>query len=220
MSVYEKMTSIAAAIREKTGEPELLTLDGMAEAIPIVYEKGRESEYDRFWDAYQNYGKRRYYASFFNNEGWDDQTFDPKYDIVCGGNAASMLAYSKVTNIKKTIDVSNATGGISYLMYRSAVKTVTNLVVAENIPFYDNTFGYCEALEDITITGTIGTGVINFQWSTKLSKASITSIINALSDTKTGMSITFSQAAKEAAFTADEWSALIATKPNWTINLV
>jgi hypothetical protein len=34
------------------------------------------------------------------------------------------------------------------------------------------------------------------------------------------MSVTFSKKAKEAAFTADEWEALIATKPNWTISLV
>ena len=37
MSVYEKMTAIADAIRDKTAESELLTLDGMAEAIPVVY---------------------------------------------------------------------------------------------------------------------------------------------------------------------------------------
>lgn len=33
MSVYEKMTTIADAIRSKTGGTELLTLDGVAEAI-------------------------------------------------------------------------------------------------------------------------------------------------------------------------------------------
>ena len=33
MSVYEKMTALADAIRSKTGETDLLTLDGMSEAI-------------------------------------------------------------------------------------------------------------------------------------------------------------------------------------------
>ena len=33
MSVYEKMTALANAIREKTGGTDLLTLDGMAEAV-------------------------------------------------------------------------------------------------------------------------------------------------------------------------------------------
>lgn len=43
MSVYEKMTAIADAIREKTGKTDALTLDGMAEAIPDVFEAGRKS---------------------------------------------------------------------------------------------------------------------------------------------------------------------------------
>lgn len=40
MSVNEKMTAIADAIREKTGDTELLTLDDMATEIPRVYESG------------------------------------------------------------------------------------------------------------------------------------------------------------------------------------
>lgn len=40
MSVAEKMTAIADAIREKTGGTDLLTLDGMAAAIPEVFAAG------------------------------------------------------------------------------------------------------------------------------------------------------------------------------------
>ncbi|MBE6965534.1 MAG: hypothetical protein E7441_05815 [Ruminococcaceae bacterium] len=66
-------------------------------------------------------------------------------------------------------------------------------------------------------------GVINhsisFEWLT-LSKESITSIVNALSDSATGQTITFKKSAKEAAFTDTEWTELIATKPNWTLALL
>jgi hypothetical protein len=72
-----------------------------------------------------------------------------------------------------------------------------------------------------------------FNWSTSLSKESITSIINALSDSTSGFSVTFSKQAVDNAFgyviddyewfdgtNSAEWKALVATKPNWTINLV
>ena len=44
-------------------------------------------------------------------------------------------------------------------------------------------------------------------------------IVAALSTTKTGQTITLRKAAKEAAFTTEEWDALIALRSNWTFNL-
>jgi hypothetical protein len=85
---------------------------------------------------------------------------------------------------------------------------------------FSNTFSYCEALEHLIMEGTIGQNGLDLHWSTKLSKASIESIINHLSTTTSGLTVTLSKTAKEAAFTADEWAALIATRNNWTISLV
>jgi hypothetical protein len=67
--------------------------------------------------------------------------------------------------------------------------------------------------------GTVSVSGLNLQWSTKLSKASITSIINCLSSTTSGLSITLSKTAVDNAFTAEEWAALENTKHNWTIAL-
>ena len=53
-----------------------------------------------------------------------------------------------------------------------------------------------------------------------VNKNNMQSVINALSSTATGKTIIFQKAAKEAAFTQEEWDALIAAKPNWTISLV
>ena len=83
---------------------------------------------------------------------------------------------------------------------------------------YTESFTQCYALENITVEGVIGN---NFYISaaTKLSRASIEGIVNALSATATGKTVAFSNAAKKAVFTDSEWSVLIATKPNWTFGL-
>ena len=85
---------------------------------------------------------------------------------------------------------------------------------------FSNTFLYCAGLEEIRFVVNTIKEVISFESCKKLSKSSITSVINALSDTEVGKTATFSQVAKESAFTAEEWATLIGTKPNWTISLV
>ena len=81
MSVNSKMTAIADEIRAVTGGTEPLTLDDMAENVPKVYEAGKKSEYDAFWDTYQQNGERTSYACGFAGTGWNEHTLKPKYDI-------------------------------------------------------------------------------------------------------------------------------------------
>jgi hypothetical protein len=95
------------------------------------------------------------------------------------------------------------------------------------------TFEGCTALENITIKGKF-TSDVYFHWSTKLTKASITSIINALSDDVSGKKLQLSTTAVKSAFDAEpvdwdgdgkkegwvgsqEWLDLIYSKSNWTI---
>ena len=84
------------------------------------------------------------------------------------------------------------------------------------------TFGSTSALKNITIQGKIGASGVAFP-STVLTKASIISIINALSSTTAnGKTISLREAAIVSAFGSidnAEWQALVATKPNWTISL-
>ena len=81
-TVKEKMTAIADAIRAKTGGTEPLTLDGMAEDIPKVYNAGKQAQYDEFWDDFQQNGEQRKYMRAFQGSCWTDKTFNPKYDII------------------------------------------------------------------------------------------------------------------------------------------
>lgn len=110
MSVFEKMTAIADAIRAKTGGTDALTLDGMAEAIAGIetdgggydegFADGAKSEYDKFWDNFQNYGNRRAYnyAFYGADRKWGD-TFAPKYDLVIE-NANYMFMYNSGVGLK------------------------------------------------------------------------------------------------------------------------
>ena len=83
-------------------------------------------------------------------------------------------------------------------------------------------FTYCSSLTNLTIEGVIGFNGTTIT-SPNLSKASIISVINALSSTTAnGHKLTLSKTAVTNALGSvddAEWSALVATKPNWTISL-
>lgn len=111
-------------------------------------------------------------------------------------------------------------GGVFYGCY--FLETIDKLILkAENtfsMDSWDLPFGQCANLRNITIEGVIGND-ITFQ-GCPLTKASITSIINALSPTVSGKTVTFSNWTINEAMTTAEWDALKSTKPNWTFNLI
>lgn len=57
-------------------------LTTIAENEPKVFEAGKKSQYDEFWDAYQQNGTRTNYSGAFAGVAWDTTTLKPKYDIV------------------------------------------------------------------------------------------------------------------------------------------
>lgn len=84
--------------------------------------------------------------------------------------------------------------------------------------YTSNTFKDCTALEKVSFVGSINKS-IDFHWSTKLASNSLNSIITHLSDTATGQTITLSttaQANYNAVYGEGAWTALVATKTNWT----
>jgi hypothetical protein len=206
---------------------------------------GGKSFYDEFWDLYQQNGNRTdYQYGGFAGVGWTDETYKPKYPI------KPIYAYGMYTGCRLTnildIDTSKATSitnlfyvcrflervGIisavsssdatNVFSYCAELKTIDKFIVTEQLP-YSNAFFNCTSLENLTIEGVIGQDGFAVQWSTKLSKASIISIINALSTTASGKSVTLSKVAVESAFgstASEEWISLINTRSNWTINLV
>lgn len=178
------------------------------------FDEGKKAEYDRFWDTFQQNGKRRMYAYAFSF-GWDDSNFNPKYPLTGIGQVTYMFYYSLITNVDVDIEIiDNANSMFSQC---SKLHTVKKLIVRENVPC-NNTFYNCNELANITFEGVIGQS-ISFQYS-PLTKESIMNVVEHLSSTASGKTCTFNKTAKEAAFTADEWATLIATKTNWTISLI
>lgn len=55
------------------------------------YEDGQKAEYDRFWDAYQQDGKRTYYQYGFAGSCWKMDLFKPKYNLDNITNAMNMF---------------------------------------------------------------------------------------------------------------------------------
>lgn len=227
--------------------------------IEAEYNKsyGMQTEYDRFWDAYQEYGNRTEYTYAFAGYGWTDDVLQPKYDIkplkgeYMFANARGLVHVDKA--IKKAgivFDTSNCTDFTNFLLSNTTVKTmplidiskaqgVTNLfayaialnsvkLIVSEIAVFKDSFNNCIALTDIEIFGVIGNSV-DFRWS-PLNKASITSIINALSTTATGQTLTLKLSAVNTAFetsagagdgsTSTEFAALVGTKTNWTITMI
>ena len=230
MSIAEKLTQIA-------------------ENEQAVFEAGKKSEYDTFWDVYQENGNMTYYAYAFAGVGWTQSVFKPKYNIE-PVTPTSMFSSSRIVDIRPQtigvdVDFSKCTS-FYYLCSNSTIKYIgvvdcssaqsaslsyifssaKELVSVEKVimpemdsaGFADKSFENAVKLEHIRIEGVIHRST-SLRWSPLLSKASMESMINALSDTAEGQTITFSQAAKNNAFTDSEWAALIGTKPNWTFSL-
>lgn len=226
-------------------------LTTIAENEEKVFNAGKEAEYDAFWDAFQDNGKRTYYNYGISGSGWNDDTFKPKYDLV-PTEAYSMFHAASISNlidilskqgvkldtskattlqnfitgnavIKKVpkIDasgVTSATGCAGMFNSCMALEEVEEFIFKESITNYLSLAHWCTHLVKFKASGVIS-GSISFDRS-PLNKESITSIINALSSSATGQTATFKKTAKEAAFTAEEWATLIATKSNWTFSLV
>lgn len=108
------------------------------------------------------------------------------------------------------------------------IKWVNKLIVNPEATF-TSSFNWCTLLEHIIFEGTIGKSGLTLSHSTKLDKESLISVVNTLSATTTGLSVTLSKTAVNKAFetsegandgsTSTEWATLIATKSNWTISL-
>lgn len=251
------------------------TVEGMASVSPYMnifsdtegvnieatYNKsyGMQTEWDRFWDNYQDYGKRTDYTYFAANVGWNDTTFRPKYSIVptamnfafannaitnldgvlkkrgvaldtsqCTKMVSAFQLAPKLTKVPK-LDLSNVSGADANNLFNDCPKLVEieGLVFNENITPSQYTF-YATTLQHITFEGVIGNSV-DFRYS-PLTKASITNIINTLSSTATGQTLTLKLSAVNTAFetsagandgsTSAEFAALVATKTNWTITMI
>jgi hypothetical protein len=251
------------AIKGKIVEKGVEVADGTrtaeyASKVDEVYEKGKQAQYDEFWDSYLTPVKNgTTSAGLFSGRGWTDATFNPPefidyiYDgyqlFLYASNISKeklrMIDYSKLWRFQgafnstliteiPVIDTRGSTELLSTVFaWTTSLISIEKLILkADGSQEFRGTFEGCSSLIEITIEGVIGQDGLNLKWSTKLSKASWISIINALSPTATGKSITGSLESVQRAFEvwegamdgdqSAEWLGRIADKANWTINLI
>jgi hypothetical protein len=145
-------------------------------------------------------------------------------NITSSGQVYAMFQNATFQSIE--IDLSGLSGTFNNVFQCNNGGRIHNIRLRVNAATFSNCFNNMTMLETLIFEdgSTIGGNGFNVQWSTKLSKASITSVVNALSSTTSGLSVTFSKTAVNNAFsggsTGAEWTALANTKSNWTINLV
>lgn len=165
-----------------------------------------------------------------NAEVFDFSKIAHMFDFSKMTNASYLFESANIDNI--VADISSATTfayGMSADWYGMPTTTAT-LKVSEKCVF-SSAFYACRELTNLTfMEGSVIGKSIDLKDSTKLTKASLTSVMTHLSTTVTGQTATFSKDAVNRAFetssgakdgsTSAEWEALKAAVPNWTISLV
>jgi hypothetical protein len=151
-------------------------------------------------------------------------------DTSDNANYSSVFEYAKTIALPE-ITFKKATSTTSRAFAdATSLHTIRKIILEDGFNAeFTSSFTNCTALENVVFEGVIPKHITLAQ-STKLSKASITSIIEHLSTTASGQTATFSKTAVNTAFetsagtgdgsTSAEWQSLIAPKSNWTISLV
>lgn len=157
-----------------------------------------------------------------------------KIDTSEVADAQYLFCNASVKNL--TLDLSNATSLL--MVFNGGNRGLSNnitLKVSEKCTSYSNAFyhnkneNWCTDVVRFAEGSVIAAGNLNLSHCNQ-SKVSLASVINALSSATTGLTVTLRLDAVKKAFetaegandgnTSDEWTALAATKPNWTINLI
>lgn len=156
MSVNEKMTAIADAIRDKTGGTEKLGLDAMASGVGEVYTKGievgKQAEYDAFWNEMQSGDRTNYGYAFYY---WTDAMYKPKWrfnkdDYAIVSSAQYMYANSTIVDLSDIYLRASTSSSYGYTFFNaSKLKKVGVLLNSAATIQYSNTFNGCISLESI-----------------------------------------------------------------------
>ena len=226
----------------------------LAEKVGEVYNSGRKAENDEFWDAFTYNGARTKYNRAFNNWGSEYirpnrkiiptnvstgiQTFanNPNLKKIeaayfdfsqkpfgTNDDGSWYNTFDNCPNLEEIEDIGLVPTFRYYGTFTRCPKlhTIAKMRVNEDTG-YINPFS--SGIVNLTIEGIIGQNGFDTRSCKNLSKASITSIINALSTTTSGLTVTLSKTAVDNAFEGGsgggEFHDLIDSKENWTISLI
>ena len=217
-------------------------LTTIAENVSKVYQAGQKTEYDRFWDNFQQNGERNSYSYAFYGKNFNDAIFKPKYKFInanvysfermfsdhSGGITTitpDLFDYDRMKTYYgsymffnadiKSIELSMKRNNSIAHMFRSC-KAETIILNDWNGQNYDRTFEECYNLKHLRIYGgTIGgSNVFNLGLS-PLDAESLRHIISKQSDTATGRKISLKLTAVNTAFETAEGLADGSTSAEW-----
>lgn len=217
----------------------------MASGVGEVYEKGKQAEYEQFWE-HVYWGLDRY---TFAGSAWNEYTFRPNKQItISTGNPQYAFAqhnyrgepYDLAAQFEKyggNLDCSAAVG-VHYMFYQAKITRVpalnlsscttlsntfngcSSLVTIDGLTLsptaaFTNTFAGCTSLANITIDGEIGKN-ISFEDSPLLTTESVQSIIDHLKDLTGATAQPLTLHADVKANLTEEQLATITGK-NWSV---
>lgn len=184
-----------------------------------VYGAGKTAERSDFWEVFQNGGAEANYYYAFAYGTFTDANYNPKYDIKClSGTTPGRYVFHKSTDITDTkVGIYTNNNDAQYIFADSRLVTIRLFHVHESTNL-NNAFQGCDRLVNLTMGGVIGSD-LNLKPCTKLSKESIESVVEHLSDNVTGKTVTLSSTALSQWYTPDEWKEYIKIKPNWTFTV-
>lgn len=182
-----------------------------------VYDAGKQTEYDKFWDTFQQNGKRTNYNRAFFSEtmaqsGWNDKNYNPKYDIVTISGAQTFWC-ALITDTKVPITLKDGCNANTMFGSCTRLVTIPKLILEGTVTSWANAFVACNALEEINIEGVIDKD-ISFASSSKLAHGSIMNIIECLGTVSSTRTLTLGT--ENLAKLTDTEKA-IATQKGWTL---
>lgn len=145
LTPLENMQDIADKIREVSGLQNKFSPDKCSELVPgliegdhtgvceVAYENGKQAELDGFWEEYQDKGNKYWYPYLFAGTGWNEKTFQPKYDLKPQGSSNGMFQYfegnknfdlvNHLQNLGIILDFSQSTN-MNYCFFNSTINRV------------------------------------------------------------------------------------------------
>jgi hypothetical protein len=134
--------------------------EGYNRGLTVGFENGEKAQYDEFWDTFQENGKAKCYYFAFSYDRFDDNTFNPKYDIKASNGTTPgrdmFTNNEKITDTKVAI-FCNSNNADRCFNNATNLETIRRFDVKKTTTF-TNTFS-CSKLKNITITGEIGQNI-------------------------------------------------------------
>ena len=219
MSIAEKVTQLKTDFDNVYNAGYVAGQKAPSAGYNEGYEAGKKAEQSDFWEEFQDGGNKQNYYYAFAADRFTDANYNPKYDIICSdGTTPGRYAFYNAVNLTDTkVGIYANDNNAQYIFSGSGLVTIRLFYVYESTNLI-NAFQGCSNLVNLTMGGTIGND-LNLQPCKKLSKASIESVVEHLSDNVSGKTVAFSAEALGLWYTPDEWKEYIKIKPNWTFTV-